>query len=342
MYFLLKLGIFHCYVSLPEGTTYINDNFLFLNTATWRYPFFLCHFDRTFLVAWNDEATGKLFHKHRGTCKSTRLLWWNFDRIFQLQRCFRAHGQSCWTKPSRHWSHLSLLNKCHLPQRRCRDGCETCGFVLCCGSGCCESICWTQIGTSCLCNAGFWISPTHGRDLSPKASKSACWCVFVVALVIALGYHLFLPNEIAPPFNLLGSFAFVSIFEDRFRFFHRLCSHGLSMNDAEQLFQMTVLGLRQLATDPDVARSGLVIFDDLAKLPGGSWERFHVFKMFQSSAVLQLDSRCILRSNITCVYVCISIVTYIHIYIYTVSYFFLLHTIWISISLFFKLRPRNE
>lgn len=42
------------------------------------------------------------------------------------------------------------------------------------------------------------------------------------------------------------------------------------MNDAEQLFQMTVLGLRQLATDPDVARSGLVIFDDLAKLPGGS------------------------------------------------------------------------
>jgi len=41
------------------------------------------------------------------------------------------------------------------------------------------------------------------------------------------------------------------------------------MNDAEQLFQMTVLGLRQLATDPDVARSGLLIFDDLAKLPGG-------------------------------------------------------------------------
>ena len=52
------------------------------------------------------------------------------------------------------------------------------------------------------------------------------------------------------------------------------------MNDAEQLFQMTVLGLRQLATDPDVARSGLVIFDDLAKFPGGSWERSHVFRCF--------------------------------------------------------------
>lgn len=110
------------------------------------------------------------------------------------------------------------------------------------------------------------------------------FCFWVGRCIVPVGhvldYHTFLPNDIAPPSNRLGSFAFLSIFEDRFRFFHRLCSHGLSMNDAEQLFQMTVLGLRQLATDPDVARSGLLIFDDLAKLPGGSWERFHVLRCF--------------------------------------------------------------
>ena len=175
-------------LSFPlESIYHLNDNSFFLNSSNCFWyrnlegPLFPVSFwqDVSCRLNRKDEAAGKLFYKHRGTCKSARLLRWNFDRIFQLQRCFTAHGQSCWTKPSCHWSHLSLLNKCHVPQRSCRDGCETCDFVLCCRSGCCESICWTQIGTSCLCNAGFWISPTHGRDLSPKASKCACWFILV-------------------------------------------------------------------------------------------------------------------------------------------------------------------
>ena len=40
------------------------------------------------------------------------------------------------------------------------------------------------------------------------------------------------------------------------------------MSDAEQLLNMTLMGLRQMASDPDVARSGLQILADLGKTPG--------------------------------------------------------------------------
>lgn len=57
--------------------------------------------------------------------------------------------------------------------------------------------------------------------------------------------------------------------QDSFRFFHRLClDGGLSRCDVEQLLNMTLLGLRQMATDPDVANSGLAILADLGKTPG--------------------------------------------------------------------------
>ena len=59
-----------------------------------------------------------------------------------------------------------------------------------------------------------------------------------------------------------------SLHQDSFRFFHRLRFDGLSMSDAEQLLNMTLMGLRQMASDPDVARSGLEILADLGKTPG--------------------------------------------------------------------------
>ena len=58
--------------------------------------------------------------------------------------------------------------------------------------------------------------------------------------------------------------------QDSFRFFHRLCLDGLSLGDAEQLLNMTLVGLRQMASDPDVVRSGLAVLADLGKAPGGT------------------------------------------------------------------------
>eukprot|EP00435_Cladocopium_sp_Y103_P064518 s58_g26.t1 len=63
--------------------------------------------------------------------------------------------------------------------------------------------------------------------------------------------------------------------KDSFRFFHRLRFDGLSIRDAEQLLNMTLMGLRQMASDPDVARAGLEILADLGKTPGS-------FPLFQS------------------------------------------------------------
>lgn len=102
-------------LSFPlESIYHLNDNSFFLNSSNCFWyrnlegPLFPVSFwqDVSCRLNRKDEAAGKLFYKHRGTCKSARLLRWNFDRIFQLQRCFTAHGQSCWTKPSCHWSHL--------------------------------------------------------------------------------------------------------------------------------------------------------------------------------------------------------------------------------------------
>lgn len=75
--------------------------------------------------------------------------------------------------------------------------------------------------------------------------------------------------------TMMQKFESPLLMADSFRFFHRLRFDGLSMSDAEQLLNMTLMGLRQMASDPDVARSGLQILADLGKTPGS-------FPLFQS------------------------------------------------------------
>ena len=184
-------------VFLPRwrGIYHLNDNSFFLNSSNCFWyrnlegPLFpvsfwqdvSCRLNRKRWGCWKAFFTNIVARANLPDCYDETLTGSsNCSDVLQLMANLagqnpRAIEATC---------HFLTNVTCH--KRSCRDGCETCDFVLCCRSGCCKSICWTQIGTSCLCNAGFWISPTHGRDLSPKASKCACWFIFVIGSAVAL------------------------------------------------------------------------------------------------------------------------------------------------------------
>ena len=91
MYFLLKMGIFHCYVSLPEGSFFFLRRHLFLNIMAPTFFVSLCFplqkKNRTFSVSEELCPPPVPFPYQPRTLNNLSFKWMVFSKKQQFFRC---------------------------------------------------------------------------------------------------------------------------------------------------------------------------------------------------------------------------------------------------------------